>query len=288
MFPDGYPPLSVYKQITNDNNYVAMENFSDKFLQSNATILENYAQRWTRDPLHTWSRGWEYMFVYERLTLRAQMQSCDIVNILDAGSGLTFFPHFVVTRHPNISIHCSDCDPQVPIDAGGLIAPAARAVSYSVQDISALTYPDASFDTIYCISVLEHCDHYTEILAGFARILKPGGRLMLTMDISPDGRSEIPREQATRLIENLEQWFVPDSDYSSMIDNLDEAQILTTAYARKVDPSLLPWRPPGWRQSLRHFVRHGRLLKYPFSYLTCFCMGWSLSETVDGTIGGLR
>ena len=193
------------------------------------------------------------MFAYERLGELANRQRCDRLNVLGAGSGLTFFPHFVVTRHPNISIHCSDCDPQVQIDAGGLITPAARAVSYSIQDISALTYPDASFDTIYCISVLGHCDHYTEILAGFARILKPGGRLMLTMDISPDGRSEIPREQAALLIKHLEQWFVPDSDYESMIDNLDEAQILTTAYARKMDPSLLPWGPPGWRQSLRHF-----------------------------------
>jgi 2-polyprenyl-3-methyl-5-hydroxy-6-metoxy-1,4-benzoquinol methylase len=283
MLPDGYPPLSIYKQITNESTYVAMENFSDKFLQSNATILENYAQRGTGDPLHTWSRGWEYMFVYERLTQMAQMQSCDIVKILDAGSGLTFFPHFVATMHPNVSIQCFDRDPQLKISGEKLMDSRASAVSYSVQDISALTYTGASFDVIYSISVLEHCDYnnYVEILEGFVGILKPGGRLLLTVDISLDGRSEITRYQCSKLIEHLEQCFVPDSEYAIMVDMFNESEILTTAYARKVDQSLLPWQSPRWHQSLRHLVRHGRRPIVPFMHLTCFCMGWTLSSTSD-------
>jgi len=136
--------------------------------------------------------------------------------------------------------------------------------------------------------VLEHCDRYDEILAGFARILRPGEGLILTIDISLDGRSEIPREQAAHLIEHLEQRFVPDSDYVSMVNNCDEAQILTTAHARKVDPSLLPWRRPSWRESLQHLIRHGHLLKVPFSYKTCFCMSYTLPETLEDTIGGLE
>jgi ubiquinone/menaquinone biosynthesis C-methylase UbiE len=45
-------------------------------------------------------------------------------------------------------------------------------------------------DTIYCISVLEHIkiDTVKEVFREFRRILKPGGRVVLTMDITMDGR----------------------------------------------------------------------------------------------------
>lgn len=286
MLPDGYPPLSVYEHIVGDSTYADMKGFSDGFRRNNATALEYYSNKWVADPLHNWSRRWEYLFVYERLKEMMNRRNCDSLNVLDAGSGINFFPHFILTRYANISIQCCDHDSQLEIDARKLVAPAVQAVSYSVQDISALTYPDAFFDAVYCISVLEHCDRYDEILVGFARILKPGGCLILTIDISLDGRSEIPREQAARLIDHLAQRFASGSDYAGMLDNCDESQILTTAYARKVDQKLLPWRPPSWHQSLRHLVRHGRLLKAPFSYLTCFCMSWTLPEAVEVTIEG--
>jgi ubiquinone/menaquinone biosynthesis C-methylase UbiE len=218
------------------------------------------------------------MYVYERLNEIASKDGTHNFRILDAGSGLTFFPHYVVNSHSNLTIDCCDYDSQLQVDAGKLITPTAQAVSYSFQDISALTYSNAIFDVIYCISVLEHCDHYDEILAGFARVLKPGGRLILTIDISLDGESDIPLGEATRLIEHLSKRFVPDSDYLSMVNNYDKSQILTTEHIREVDPNLLPWKQPDWRTLLRHLLRHGRILKTPFNSLSCFCMSWTISS----------
>lgn len=49
-----------------------------------------------------------------------------------------------------------------------------------VCDISAIPEPDASFDAILCTEVLEHVPDPAKVLDEFARLLKPGGRVILT------------------------------------------------------------------------------------------------------------
>jgi ubiquinone/menaquinone biosynthesis C-methylase UbiE len=49
-----------------------------------------------------------------------------------------------------------------------------------VSDITAIPAPDASFDAILCSEVLEHVPEPTHALDEFTRLLKPGGKLILT------------------------------------------------------------------------------------------------------------
>ncbi|WP_089724574.1 class I SAM-dependent methyltransferase [Candidatus Thiosymbion oneisti] len=49
-----------------------------------------------------------------------------------------------------------------------------------VSDIAEIPAPDASFDAILCSEVLEHVPEPTHALDEFARLLKPGGTLILT------------------------------------------------------------------------------------------------------------
>jgi ubiquinone/menaquinone biosynthesis C-methylase UbiE len=49
-----------------------------------------------------------------------------------------------------------------------------------VSDIASIPVDDASFDNILCSEVFEHIPHPVEALSEFSRILKPGGRLILT------------------------------------------------------------------------------------------------------------
>ena len=49
-----------------------------------------------------------------------------------------------------------------------------------VCDITAIPEPDDSFDAILCTEVLEHVPDPTNALDEFARLLKPGGKLILT------------------------------------------------------------------------------------------------------------
>ena len=49
-----------------------------------------------------------------------------------------------------------------------------------VCDIAAIPEPDESFDAILCSEVLEHVPDPIKVIDEFARLLKPGGKLILT------------------------------------------------------------------------------------------------------------
>lgn len=53
-----------------------------------------------------------------------------------------------------------------------------------VSDITAIPAPDSSFDVILCSEVLEHVPEPTHALDEFARLLKPGGKVILTAPFS--------------------------------------------------------------------------------------------------------
>lgn len=51
------------------------------------------------------------------------------------------------------------------------------------EDLSALTFGDNSFDLIMSFDVLEHVPDYRAALSEMARVLKPGGKLLMTAPI---------------------------------------------------------------------------------------------------------
>jgi ubiquinone/menaquinone biosynthesis C-methylase UbiE len=49
-----------------------------------------------------------------------------------------------------------------------------------VSDIASIPVADRSFDNIFCTEVFEHIPHPIEALKEFSRVLKPGGKLIIT------------------------------------------------------------------------------------------------------------
>lgn len=56
-----------------------------------------------------------------------------------------------------------------------------RQVEFTVGSIDALPYPDQYFAMINCLDVLEHTFDPSKIIQQFARVLKPGGLLFITV-----------------------------------------------------------------------------------------------------------
>jgi SAM-dependent methyltransferase len=49
-----------------------------------------------------------------------------------------------------------------------------------VSDITKIPEPDASFDAVMCVEVLEHVPNPVNVLKEFSRLLRPGGALIIT------------------------------------------------------------------------------------------------------------
>lgn len=64
---------------------------------------------------------------------------------------------------------------------------AGRNIKIRQLDLTAIGFPDDTFDFISCISVIEHIPDYPKAVAELHRVLKPGGRLVITTDSSPAG-----------------------------------------------------------------------------------------------------
>jgi SAM-dependent methyltransferase len=90
--------------------------------------------------------------------------------VLDAGAGASKYRPFFAHCRYETQDFCRYEGPLVHY---------AQAIDY-VCDITTIPLPDASLDAILCTEVLEHIVDPMAALTEFARLLKPGGKLLLT------------------------------------------------------------------------------------------------------------
>lgn len=164
---------------------------------------------WARDPLHTWSRVWEYPYAYHHLKqARSQSQVAPPPRVVDLGSGVTFFP-FSIARL-GYRVTCVDVDPICAQDiprAAKMIPNAPGSVDFRLTESGVLPFQDNEVDAVYCISVLEHIPNPAKTVSEIARILKPGGLLILTIDLDLRGDSEIGILAHKHLVAEIEANF---------------------------------------------------------------------------------
>jgi SAM-dependent methyltransferase len=167
--------------------------------------------QWPRDALHNWSRVWEYPYIYFHLQKqRERLGNGRRPLLVDVGTGVTFFP-FAVARL-GYDLVCTDIDPTCIADLRRAEAVCPHAPgTVQVRRIEGDTLPvgDAEADAVSCISVLEHVPQCDRTIAEMARILKPGGVLLLTIDLDLRGDSEIGPQKHRDLIQSLNEFFSP-------------------------------------------------------------------------------
>ena len=182
----GIPTIDSYRELLKSNLFRSMETFSSQFLKKNKIALQEYRRKWVADPLHQWSRQYEYPFVYFHVRDYINNQQKSHLKTLDAGSGVTFFPYYLCSNSPKIKVYCCDYD----LTHGQIFDNINKNLNlpnnFFPADIRRLPFGTSTFDIVYCISVLEHTDDYDIIIQEFKRILKPNGLFIVTFDISID------------------------------------------------------------------------------------------------------
>jgi SAM-dependent methyltransferase len=128
--------------------------------------------------------------------------------VIDFGCGVTFFP-FVVSRL-GCQVVGIDNDPvcQQDLDrAAKTIDAKPGEVSSRLSENGRIPGADASIDAIYSVSVLEHIPACEKFIPELARLLKPSGLLVLTIDMDLRGDQEIGVQGYRRLRDALDQFF---------------------------------------------------------------------------------
>lgn len=123
----------------------------------------------TRPPGEGLSTGGIIAAVVEKIgELAPQMRG----DYLDVGSGSGVLIDRITRQFP---VTARACDYR-----GDLLL--VEGVSVDVVNLNAepLPYPDGSFDVVTCTEVIEHLEHYRAALREMARVLRPGGVLVIT------------------------------------------------------------------------------------------------------------
>lgn len=243
----GIPKVAELDQLKQTDTYRRHTEFNRDFLARHHNALKQYGRHWGMDPFKLWSRRWEYPFAADRLLRFAEQNPGRTMRVMDAGSGVTYFPYLICSQLPTASFVCVDYDTTyAPLFDAINAAERTDRVRFVQAALQKLPISDRELDAVVCISVLEHTDQYETILDEFLRVLRPGGAFVLTFDLSLDGKFTLPRPQAEKLLGVIQRKFLSDSDANLVaeLDRMHDAGNLTSDHVRATEPELLPWTAP--------------------------------------------
>jgi SAM-dependent methyltransferase len=144
------------------------------------------------------SKQWEYLFVWEQLQ-RADGGSLAGLKVADVGGGRGALAPYLAACGASVDSfdldYLWDSAGNPGVEGRFLRWAEAHGVRPRFASLFNLPVPDATYDVVTCISVVEHVPFKQAALREVLRVLKPGGRLILTFDFSstPDRHQDTLR-----------------------------------------------------------------------------------------------
>lgn len=99
--------------------------------------------------------------------------------VLEMGSGAGFNAEVFLKRFPGWRLTVSDYDPEMVELSRDRLARFPNGHDFRQADATKLPFPDAEFDIVISIFVWHHVEEWPRATAECARVLKPGGQLIL-------------------------------------------------------------------------------------------------------------
>jgi SAM-dependent methyltransferase len=217
--------------------YHEVEAISSEFLALFGDWGSGYP--WPADPLRWWFRPFEYPYVLQNLP---PVDGPRRPLVVDVGAAVTFFSLLLVQR--GYVVKCADSDPRM-LDFWHRLKASVPSkwredVSRIEYRISEIPFPAGMADAVTCISVLEHVSHPPKLLREMLRILKPGGVLVLTMDVSLDSNLGVSAENFNEMCALLDVECAPVHP----VESVHPQELLVWPDTPR---GLVPaaWKPPG-------------------------------------------
>lgn len=134
--------------------------------------------------------------------------------VLDVASGRGKSSYYLALAHPGSEVEGVDLLPENVQIAQSLYAH-TRGLSYRVGDAMNLPFAPASFDKAFCLEAAFHFPDRARFMAEAARVLKPGGRLVVVDFMwRQDDRREILADARTKVVQDVWGW----TDFSSVAE----------------------------------------------------------------------
>ena len=204
----GLAAFSDLNSIEQKDLFSKLEKEQDSFLERQSEFLSR-DYKWPLDPLHTWSRIWEYPYVYYHLKKAVESPGLPHdFRVVDLGSAVTFFPFSIAKL--GCRVHCLDidstCGPNLE-RAANVVSHSPGKVDFGMISDGRFPLKDGEVDAVYCVSVLEHIPDFENTIEEVYRILKPNGLFVLTIDLDLCGYKEIGTSGYYRLRQALSKYF---------------------------------------------------------------------------------
>jgi ADP-heptose:LPS heptosyltransferase/SAM-dependent methyltransferase len=136
------------------------------------------------------SKQWEYLFAAAEVRRTADAAGGASLRVLDAGGGRGALAASLASLGHQVAVMDRDYlwedggDPDVERRYIQWAAAQGFAVRYgALENLPAAT---GSYDVVTCISVIQHLRNKALVMGELLRVLRPGGRLVLTFDIAAD------------------------------------------------------------------------------------------------------
>jgi len=212
---------NLYNKYINSELFNEMKEYSKQFSKYNNSFI--YNTFWIKNSFLHFSRKAEYQFVFNEIDNNKR--------ILDAGCGITFFPFFLKEKFSNINLDL--------VDFSKVTQKFYKSKDFKFfnSDLNNLDIENEYYDIVYTVSTLEHIQTYSNVVKEISRILKPGGKLIITFDVSFSKNDFINIQNVDEFVDTtLDHLNVENKNYNLNIENL--------VTSHDFNKNELPWKYP--------------------------------------------